>query len=91
MQNNIDSSSKIRVYCIGKQNTFVAVVVGFQTKTKGWGLLNKVKITNDWIMVTDSAKGDYNNENLNSHVFKCNKDNVIDYYCNIIIKIISIN
>jgi hypothetical protein len=67
------------------------VVVGFQTITKGSGALNKVKKPNGWIMVTNSAKGDYNNENLNLHVFKCNKDNVIDYYCNIIIKIISIN
>ena len=32
----------------------------------------------DWIMVTNSAKGDYNNENLDSHIFKCNKDNIID-------------
>ena len=54
------------------------MVVGFQTITKGWDLLNKVKKPNDCIMVTNSAKGDYNNENLNSIVFKWNKDNVID-------------
>ena len=55
----------------------IAVVVGFQTITKGWDLLNKVKMPNDWIMVTNSAKGDYNNETLDTH-FKCNKNNVID-------------
>jgi glycosyltransferase involved in cell wall biosynthesis len=56
----------------------IAVVVGFQTITKGWDLLNKVEMPHDWIMVTNSTKGDYNNEKLDSHFFKCNKDNVID-------------
>jgi len=42
----------------------LAVIVGFQTVTKGWNLLNKVKMPNDWIMVTNSAKGEYNKENI---------------------------
>jgi hypothetical protein len=49
------------------------VVVGFQAITKGSGALNKVKISNSWIMVTNSAKGDYNNENLNLHVLSVTK------------------
>jgi glycosyltransferase involved in cell wall biosynthesis len=55
----------------------IAVAVGFQTITKGWDLLNKVQMPDDWIMVTNSAKADYNNEKLDSQ-FNCNKNNVRD-------------
>jgi glycosyltransferase involved in cell wall biosynthesis len=55
----------------------IAVVVGFRTITKGWDLLDKVKMPKGWIMVTNSAKGEYNKEKLDLH-FNRNKDDIID-------------
>lgn len=57
----------------------IAVVIGFQTVTKGWDLLNKVKMPQGWIMVTNSAKGDYNKENIDPNFNRDNnKDDVVD-------------
>ena len=54
----------------------LAVIVGFQTITKGWDLLNKLKMPNDWVMVTNSTKGDYNKEEIDRS-FKKNSE-IID-------------
>lgn len=57
----------------------IAVVIGFQTITKGWDLLNKVEMPKGWIMVTNSAKGAYNKENIDPNFNRYNKkDDVID-------------
>jgi glycosyltransferase involved in cell wall biosynthesis len=57
----------------------IAVVIGFQTITKGWDLLNKVEMPKGWIMVTNSTKGDYNKENIDPNFNRYNKkDDVID-------------
>jgi glycosyltransferase involved in cell wall biosynthesis len=56
----------------------IAVVIGFQTITKGWDLLNKVKMPEGWIMVTNSSKGDYNRENIDQSFNRNKDDDVID-------------
>jgi glycosyltransferase involved in cell wall biosynthesis len=56
----------------------IAVVIGFQTITKGWDLLNKVKMPEGWIMVTNSSKGDYNRENIDQNFNRNKDDDVID-------------
>ena len=57
----------------------IAVVIGFQTVTKGWDLLNKMEMPEGWIMVTNSAKGDYNKENIDPNFNRYNnKDDVVD-------------
>ena len=56
----------------------IAVVIGFQTVTKGWDLLRKTEMPKNWIMVTNSAKGDYNKENIDKSFHKSNKVGVID-------------
>ena len=42
----------------------IAVVIGFRTITKGWDILDKIEIPAGWIIVSNSAKGHYNKENL---------------------------
>jgi glycosyltransferase involved in cell wall biosynthesis len=57
----------------------IAVAIGFSTVAKGWDLLNKLKMPEGWIMVTNSSKGDYNRENIDQNFSKNpNKDNIID-------------
>ena len=59
----------------------IAVVIGFQTVTKGWDLLNKVKMPEDWIMVINSTKGDYNKENIDQNFNRYkdkDKDDIVD-------------
>lgn len=57
----------------------IAVVIGFQTVTKGWDLLNKMEMPEGWIMVTNSAKGDYNKENIDPNFNRYNnKYDVVD-------------
>lgn len=56
----------------------IAAIVGFQTITKGWDLLKKIEMPKDWIMVTNSTKGDYNKEYFDLHFIRNNKNNIID-------------
>src|SRR4051794_355061 len=53
----------------------IAVTVGFRTVTKGWDILDKVKLPNDWLIISNSAKSHYNKE---SYYDKLDKDKVID-------------
>jgi glycosyltransferase involved in cell wall biosynthesis len=57
----------------------IAVVIGFRTVTKGWNLLNKLKMPEGWIIVTNSSKGDYNRENIDQNFHEYgNRNDVID-------------
>lgn len=42
----------------------IALVLGFRTATKGWDILNKMRMPEGWVMVLNSSKGHYNTENL---------------------------
>ena len=53
----------------------IAVTVGFRTVTKGWDILDKVKLPDDWLIVSNSAKSHYNKE---LYYDKLDKDKVID-------------
>jgi glycosyltransferase involved in cell wall biosynthesis len=53
----------------------IAVTVGFRTITKGWDILDKVKLPDDWLIISNSAKSHYNKE---SHYDKLDKYKVID-------------
>src|SRR5215203_50970 len=57
----------------------IVVAIGLQTVTKGWDLLNKVKMPDDWLIVTNSSKGDYNRENIDDNFNRHNNnDDVLD-------------
>lgn len=47
------------------QDRQIALAVGFRTATKGWRILEKMRIPDDWIVVVNSPKNSYNKENLN--------------------------
>jgi glycosyltransferase involved in cell wall biosynthesis len=42
----------------------IALAHGFRTVTKGWDILEKMKIPNGWMLVANSSKGHYSTENL---------------------------
>jgi glycosyltransferase involved in cell wall biosynthesis len=42
----------------------IALVLGFRTATKGWDILDRMKMPEGWVMVLNSSKGHYNTENL---------------------------
>jgi glycosyltransferase involved in cell wall biosynthesis len=44
------------------QDKMIAVAIGFSTATKGWDILSKIDMPNDWIMVLNSSKGHFNKE-----------------------------
>jgi glycosyltransferase involved in cell wall biosynthesis len=42
----------------------IALALGFMTATKGWNILKKMKVPDDWVVVVNSAKNNYNKENF---------------------------
>ena len=44
------------------QDKMIAVAIGFSTATKGWDILSKMEMPNNWIMVLNSSKGHFNKE-----------------------------
>jgi glycosyltransferase involved in cell wall biosynthesis len=40
----------------------IAVAIGFSTATKGWDILSKMEMPNNWVMVLNSSKGHFNKE-----------------------------
>lgn len=42
----------------------VGVTVGFRTVTKGWDILNKINLPNNWVLVSNSAKSHYSKEEI---------------------------
>ena len=44
--------------------THVALAAGFRTITKGWDIIPKLRLPQDWMVVTNSSKGHYNLETL---------------------------
>lgn len=44
------------------QDKMIAVAIGFSTATKGWDILSKIDMPNRWIMVLNSSKGHFSNE-----------------------------
>jgi glycosyltransferase involved in cell wall biosynthesis len=58
------------------QDRRIAVALGFTTATKGWRMLEKMKVPDDWIVVLNSSKNHYNKENVDLR-FNNSKDNTI--------------
>lgn len=48
------------------QDRRIALALGFMTATKGWNILEKMNVPDDWVIVVNSSKNDYNKENFNS-------------------------
>ena len=56
------SKTEARHYFSIPENCKIALALGFLTKTKGWDLLNDIKVPNGWKIVVNSAKNHYNIE-----------------------------
>jgi glycosyltransferase involved in cell wall biosynthesis len=65
------------------QDRRIALALGFRTATKGWRILEKMRMPDDWIVVVNSSKNSYNKENLNlpfnsNRNKKTNNSSIID-------------
>ncbi|AFU58611.1 putative glycosyl transferase [Candidatus Nitrososphaera gargensis Ga9.2] len=56
----------------------LAVVIGFRTMTKGWDILEKMRMPEGWALVINSSRSHYNNENLETTGFFAGRSDVID-------------
>jgi glycosyltransferase involved in cell wall biosynthesis len=51
-------------------NKKIAVTIGFRTVTKGWDILDKVNLPDNWIIVSNSSKSYYSKEPLEKNDYK---------------------
>jgi glycosyltransferase involved in cell wall biosynthesis len=56
----------------------IVLALGFNTATKGWDMLQKMHIPDEWTMVVNSSKAYYNTENIEWSWNKTSNKNVID-------------
>jgi glycosyltransferase involved in cell wall biosynthesis len=47
------------------QDRRIVLALGFMTATKGWNILEKMNVPDDWVVVVNSSKNDYSKENFN--------------------------
>jgi glycosyltransferase involved in cell wall biosynthesis len=56
----------------------IALALGFMTTTKGWDILEKMNVPDDWVVVVNSSKNNYNEENFSlPFIGNSNKNNSI--------------
>lgn len=60
------------------QDRRIALALGFMTTTKGWDILEKMNVPDDWVVVVNSSKNNYNKENFSlPFIGNSNKNNSI--------------
>jgi glycosyltransferase involved in cell wall biosynthesis len=47
-------------------NPRIALAVGFKTALKGWDIIHKMPVPDGWIVLTNSSRGDYSTENVDT-------------------------
>jgi glycosyltransferase involved in cell wall biosynthesis len=63
----------------GSKTHRIVLALGFRTATKGWDILQKMKIPDGWTMIVNSLKAYYNTENIEGGWTKIpSKKNIID-------------
>lgn len=60
------------------QDRRIALALGFTTATKGWKILEKMDVPDNWIIVVNSSKNHYNKEKVNLRFNKSINNSVID-------------
>jgi glycosyltransferase involved in cell wall biosynthesis len=60
------------------QDRRIALALGFTTATKGWRILEKMDVPDNWIVVVNSSKNHYNKENVNLRFNNSKNNSVID-------------
>ncbi len=58
-------------------NKRIAVAIGFRTVTKGWDIIQKMVIPEDWVIIINSSRNDYSRDSIDLHL---NKDGIIDLH-----------
>lgn len=60
----------------------IALALGFMTATKGWNILEKMNVPDEWVVVVNSSKNKYNKENFSlPFIENSNKnDSIIDLH-----------
>jgi hypothetical protein len=67
--------SEVRKKFLLPEDTNIALAVGFMTATKGWDMIKKMKVPNDWKIVINTSKNHYSKEGVKK---KFDNDGVID-------------
>lgn len=55
----------------------IALAIGFRTVTKGWDIIKKMKVPEDWVIVINPSKNDYSRDSINVQL---ERDSVIDLH-----------
>jgi len=58
-------------------NKRIALAIGFRTVTKGWDIIKKMEVPEDWAIVINSSRNDYSRDSIN---LQLNKDGIIDLH-----------
>ena len=57
----------------------IALAQGFFTSTKGWDIINKMKIPDDWVIVLNHSNNHYSKQNFDLDIVNCkNKNRIIN-------------
>jgi hypothetical protein len=67
--------TEIRKNFLLPEDANIAVAIGFMTSTKGWNIIRKMRVPNDWKIVINSSKNHYSKEVVKK---KFENDGVID-------------
>ena len=67
--------TEIRKNFLLPEDANIAVAIGFMTATKGWNIIRKMRVPNDWKIVINSSKNHYSKEVVKK---KFENDGVID-------------
>ena len=67
--------SEIRKKFLLPEDANIALAVGFMTATKGWDMIKKMSVPNDWKIVINTSKNHYSKEGVKK---KFENDGVID-------------
>ena len=67
--------SEVRKKFLLPEDANIALAVGFMTATKGWDMIKKMRVPNDWKIVINTSKNHYSKEGVKK---KFENDGVID-------------
>jgi len=74
----IPDKKDVRAFFSLPSDKRIALALGFKTESKGWDILNKIKIPEGWKIVINSSKSHYNKENYDITNMIGNNPNIID-------------
>ena len=58
-------------------NSKIILALGFFTSTKGWDIINQMKIPDDWIIVLNHSRNHYSKQNFDKEIINNRNKNII--------------